>query len=43
LRRYHQAGKMQTPIADREVEDRILPMATQLCPIAPSSRRANRK
>ena len=27
LRRYHKAGKMQTPIADREVEDRFVPLS----------------
>ena len=28
LRRYHKAGKMQTPIADREVEDRFVALST---------------
>jgi SNF2 family DNA or RNA helicase len=27
LRRYHKAGKMKTPIADREVEDRFVPLS----------------
>jgi SNF2 family DNA or RNA helicase len=27
LRRYHKAGKMATPIADREVEDRFVPLS----------------
>ena len=27
LRRYHKAGKMQTPIADREVEDRFVQLS----------------
>ncbi len=28
LRRYHKAGKMQTPIAEREVEDRFVPLSS---------------
>lgn len=28
LRRYHKAGTLQTPIADREVEDRFVPLST---------------
>ncbi len=28
LRRYHKAGKMKTPIADREVEDRFVQLST---------------
>jgi SNF2 family DNA or RNA helicase len=27
LRRYHKAGKMKTPIADREVDDRFVPLS----------------
>jgi len=27
LRRYHKAGKMATPIADREVDDRFVPLS----------------
>jgi SNF2 family DNA or RNA helicase len=29
LRRYHKAGKMQTPIADREVEDRFVQLSVE--------------
>ncbi len=29
LRRYHKAGKLQTPIADREVEDRFVRLSTE--------------
>jgi SNF2 family DNA or RNA helicase len=33
LRRYHKAGKMQTPIADREVEDRFVQLSADECQI----------
>jgi hypothetical protein len=34
LRRYHKAGTLQTPIADREVEDRFVPLSTDEARIA---------